>query len=371
MKKTLIAIAALAATGAFAQSSVQLDGLVDAGYYSLNNRGKTATGFSNNLAGISQFNLRGTQDLGGGLMAGFRMESDINPTQNAANTGSTVDAAGAAGTTKGTATTFLNGEQKLFIGSATMGTLAMGAVNNLGLDSHGTAQPFGTAIGSGFRATSTSQAVASVAGIQAAAVRYDNSVRYDSPKFAGGLGLTYQGRGAQTTATSSAYAAFGSQQQSAIRDLGATYNAGPINAVIATMTDDNTSNAGNLSKLLTAGVNYNMGATTLYGGLQQSKTSSAAGVETGKLSQYNFAAKYVTGVNTFMAQYAKVSNKLADGKSTTIGLGYNYALSKSADIVARYERITDEIGLTATAAPFNGTDGNTRTRLGAGLQVRF
>ncbi len=109
MKKSLIALAALAATGAFAQSSVTLYGRAEAGVdlaYRSTTTGSvfaapvlagvagpattTATGGStskpgfrvqdgnNQGLGSSRFGMRGTEDLGGGLKANFVMEAGLN-----------------------------------------------------------------------------------------------------------------------------------------------------------------------------------------------------------------------------------------------------------------------------------------------------
>ena len=90
MKKTLIALAALAATGAtLAQSSVTIYGRMDLGMTSV----ETTRGAANatpgatdafSLAGAegtrtgSRLGFRGTEDLGGGLRAGFVYEIGIN-----------------------------------------------------------------------------------------------------------------------------------------------------------------------------------------------------------------------------------------------------------------------------------------------------
>jgi predicted porin len=84
----LIAVAAstLAAGGAHAQSSVTLYGLVDAGLLYTSKTLDTTTGanagkqFSLVDSGQSpsQFGLTGTEDLGGGLKAEFKLESGIN-----------------------------------------------------------------------------------------------------------------------------------------------------------------------------------------------------------------------------------------------------------------------------------------------------
>lgn len=80
MKKTLIALAAVAATGAaFAQSSVTLYGVADAAITKTNNGGETMLSGNSKLNnGSSRLGVRGVEDLGGGLKASFNFEQGIN-----------------------------------------------------------------------------------------------------------------------------------------------------------------------------------------------------------------------------------------------------------------------------------------------------
>jgi len=89
MKKSLIALAVLAASGAaMAQSSVTLYGVIDAGLVKTTD---VSTALGANLNGTSRIGLRGTEDLGGGLKASFNLEQGINPGNGtAASTGSSV-----------------------------------------------------------------------------------------------------------------------------------------------------------------------------------------------------------------------------------------------------------------------------------------
>ena len=79
MKKTLIALAAVAATGAaFAQSSVTLYGVADASLAKVTGQSAylSSAGTMNN--GTSRWGVRGTEDLGGGLKAGFNFEQGVS-----------------------------------------------------------------------------------------------------------------------------------------------------------------------------------------------------------------------------------------------------------------------------------------------------
>ncbi len=82
MKKSLIALAVLAAASgaAMAQSSVTLFGIVDTsvGYINkANANGDSVYGLSTSGNATSRLGFRGTEDLGGGLKAGFWLEGEI------------------------------------------------------------------------------------------------------------------------------------------------------------------------------------------------------------------------------------------------------------------------------------------------------
>ena len=119
MKKTLIALAAVAVTGAaFAQSTVTLSGTVDVG---LEKRWSgDATKLTSSRNGTSNWTLSGAEDLGGGLKAVFQISTSFN-----ADDGTFTPADTAAGRTLGN-----NG---LFVGlTGGFGTLRAGRpVNTL------------------------------------------------------------------------------------------------------------------------------------------------------------------------------------------------------------------------------------------------
>jgi predicted porin len=86
MKKSLIAMAVLAASGvASAQSSVTLYGLVDAYVGSVKVNGLRQSGVNLPAASgggglnTSRFGFKGSEDLGGGLKANFLLEAGCGP----------------------------------------------------------------------------------------------------------------------------------------------------------------------------------------------------------------------------------------------------------------------------------------------------
>ena len=76
MKKSLIALAVLAASGAaMAQSSVTLYGIADVVIHKDDN---VSAKLSSGGVSTSRWGVKGSEDLGGGLKANFNLESDVN-----------------------------------------------------------------------------------------------------------------------------------------------------------------------------------------------------------------------------------------------------------------------------------------------------
>jgi predicted porin len=87
MKKTLIALAAIAATSAFAQSQVRLSGVLDAGVYSLSKAdgNKDTQAMIDSSLQSSRWQLDGSEDLGGGMKAIFLAQGDIQTNNGGSN----------------------------------------------------------------------------------------------------------------------------------------------------------------------------------------------------------------------------------------------------------------------------------------------
>lgn len=357
MAITLIAIAALAATGAFAQSSVTISGVMDGGFVTSEARGIKGAGFVSNLTATSGWSLAGTSDLGGGMASYFKYGTDAS-------------AMNSNGGSVGTGTNnFGTGEVKFGIKGG-FGDLALGAVNDLGLQSHLTGTAFGTAVGSGTSVTSRMNA--------ANKARNDNTVRYDSPSFSG-FGVSYVGRKQQASGSSVMGLAADQSAQAGVSQIGLTYAAGPLNAIASRLTQDGLNVGGAKDTINNIVANYTFGAFTVYGMMQGSKVSSATAA-TSDRSALNFGGKYVMGANTFMLTTGRVSENLEGhankGKSSkNLGLGYEYALSKTTALTARYQRMSDELGYQVTTAGgglLTGTQtGNDVSRMGVGLRVAF
>ena len=81
MKKTLVALAAVSAVSAFAQSSVTIYGSVDGGIRNQSNAdtlGNSVQQFQSGAIKSNRFGFEGMEDLGGGMNSKFRLESNMD-----------------------------------------------------------------------------------------------------------------------------------------------------------------------------------------------------------------------------------------------------------------------------------------------------
>ena len=217
MKKSLVALAVLAATGAFAQSSVTLYGRLDLGTGTAKTNTTTAAGVTttskttelagaeNNWTG-SRLGVRGSEDLGGGLKANFAYEFRLAP--------DAVTAAGVTGSNFGRTRTALLQVAGGF-GSVTIGTYLNPFDDiRLGAGIYGGSTPIPGAY------TLDKSPIALNA-------RSTNSIGYRSPVFAGGFTASI-GTSLQRTESS---VTNDNKTSGYIGSLG--YANGPINVLAA------------------------------------------------------------------------------------------------------------------------------------------
>jgi predicted porin len=373
MKKTLVALAALAAAGAYAQSSVTLDGYFDRGYTITNNSNtaKSARTVASS-AGTTTIGVAGVEDLGGGMKMGFRVNTDW-----AEAGGFNQQAAGV--TTPGGAV----GSSQSYIEmvSASMGTLRLGNVNSemLTLNTNGVASPtFSTGIGSAYSSSYSGflgygngatdkpnqlddqrSTAALTASAGARHIRQTNTIKYFSPNF-NGFSVAYG------FAPKVDIAAAG-KNLAGITDLSLGYANGPLAVMFAQSKVTVGANAGVLNGTVnTSSTNSLLGVSyvvlpgvKLHAGFGTGKTSGF-GANDANVGVSQYGVTYTTGAWDLMGQLAKSNDKTTrnyDRKMTGVGVNYNF--SKTARAYLRYDNITYNVN----QAGFAG-DSQKRTAIG-------
>jgi predicted porin len=316
MKKTLIALAAVAATGAaFAQSSVTLDGVVELGVVrpiaAVNSTRLDAAN------GASQIRFRGTEDLGGGLKANFVLAQRLS-LESGGNDGS----ANGRPTFQGESTVGLSGGfGSLKIGRAL--TALQGPVN--ATDPWGTLQVASTAIlPSGYFTEPTGSLDGSGLG-RTDAIFY-NSPNFSGFSFAANFGPKFSGTNpaaVQTLNTENFVSLYGS------------FASGPL--VVGAGYEQNRRD----DTITFVHAIYDFGFVRLGGGFAKVEASAnspvapAAGSPAGSLlggqeaNNWNIMAIAPLGPVTLKVGYGESENDTTNtDRSKKLGIGLDYPLSK-------------------------------------------
>ena len=296
MKKSLIALAVLASSGAaMAQSSVTLFGIVDTGVSYVNNAnpaGDNVYGLTTSGNATSRLGFRGTEDLGGGLKAGFWLEGEIF---------------GDSGNTAG-----FNFQRRSTISLAGgFGEVRLGRELTPGYSKTSGYDIFGQA---GIGQFNGWQNWVGSATADANNIRSSNIVSYYTPNFGGFTGGIGYGFDEQTTGKAGRYAG----------GFGA-YDNGPLSVAVSY---DQRDLATSISRdTLTVAGSYNLNVAKLSTILQQSKYDRP-GASDAKFNAYSLGASVPVGAGEFKLQYALYDQKAIDSKAHQIALGYVHNLSK-------------------------------------------
>jgi predicted porin len=363
MKKTLVALAALAATGAFAQSSVTLYGVADVYLGSIKSSTRVA-GLTTNLtqtvinsAGIngSRFGLKGSEDLGGGLKANFQLENGFNIDNSSFAAGTDVNGVAAAQPN-------LFGRQAYVGLSGNFGAVNFGRQYTSYDETRGGNDPQGH---SGFSAT----AGGAWAAGRDYTYRVNNSMKYDTPNFGGfSAGLTYA-LSENKTATVGA---------GTVLALKAGYANGPIAVAFAHQVEKNivtgqgtgiAATATNEKHTLVTG-SYNFGVAKLGLGFNTSK-DNATPAAPGADKEFQIGVNVPLGATELIADYATskaAANATSNGhKARAIALEARYALSKRTGAYFAFRNVKSDVTYNTTG-PDNGTKSNA---IGLGIRHFF
>jgi predicted porin len=312
MKKTLVAIAALASlvSVAQAQSSMVLYGVLDAGVRNDSNVAKASTGaaqsltqFNNGALNTSRFGIRGTQDVADGIKANFKLESGLRPGNGASSNATNLfDRTASVG--------LQNSLGSLDLGRVTTfayDTTASYTIDPLGLEMTNNNQlagvkaininPLGTAIGSGFFTS-----------------RRDNSMKYMGTfgPVSAGFAYSFGNVSGNSTAGSSA-------------QVMAKYSANGLN--LAATTDSLTDATSLKQTLTTFGGNYTISGVKLTAGTVQLKTPAGYTAVAGVLSGSTYA-----GPSTFLVGAAAT----AETKMSVNDIGLTYQVTSDVNLAVAY-----------------------------------
>ena len=355
MKKSLLALAVLGAFAgvASAQSSVTLFGIVDLNAQYVKNDGAARrVSLSQDGLNSSRFGVRGTEDLGGGLKAGFWLEGALS-----------ADTGNAAGKFWGrrSVVQLIGGFGEVRLGRDYTPTFWNNTIfdafgtNGLGDSSHvlqiGSASSYGV--------TPAVFAAAGGGAINTTFVRADNAISYFLPTNIGGLygqAMVAASEGAATNAGRYVGGRIG-------------FAAGPFDVAAAYAVQRLDAVSGGKQKTGNIGGSYDFGVAKILGYYNRD-TVTLAGAEA-KENRYSISGVVPLGQGEIHAgySYSKMTNNVGfvnDTKVDQFALGYVYNLSKRTALYSNVARLNNK-GTSAA----NSLDGRAVTAGGKATGAEF
>ncbi len=297
MKKSLIALAVLGSMvgAASAQSSVTLFGILDANLSYGKSGSQTLKSMGTDGIASSRLGFRGTEDLGGGLKAGFWLESAVNPDSGTSN-----------------ASRFWHRRSSLSL-MGSFGEVRLGRFLTNNFTAYGDFDVFGT------NGKGDVNKLHSVLGSGASTnVRADNMVGYFLPAMGGLYGSVEMSAGEGNDGNKSTGVRLG-------------YAAGPLNVSGAVAS---TKAAVSNFKRNTLGASYDLGVVKLSGAYTQNKYRAL------KQTVLNVGASMPMGSGSLRASYTSVDQTGADANQFAVG--YVHDLSKRTALYGTYSRVSND-----------------------------
>jgi len=250
----------------------------------------------------------------------------------------------------------------------------------------GDASPLGTAMGSGYTGLASGTMMNSV--VQ---TRYNRSVRFDTPNMSGFTASVLYAPGNDVAAAAPTSSSGGTSTASPIpnsraaTEFGLKYVNGPLTASVAQIKQDAQVNktgyysgtqAAAAQQVATSatifGVNYKLGNTTLYYGMNTGDRLAAVSSSDGKAVESKgnrVAIKQTMGQIDLIAQQTtqETTGASADAKAKVTGLAGIYNLSKTSAAYVIYQKY--DSGL-AYATGYALTSGDLKT-VSVGLRKSF
>ncbi len=351
--------ATLAATGAsYAQSNVELFGILDAAYTHVTGNGVSADKMTTSSNASSQLGFRGIEDIGSGIKGGFWLEAGLNNDSGAgAATNTNNQVSGKAPAAAGGQGLTFNRRSTVSVGGS-FGELRMGrdytpqfwnltAYDPFGTNGVGTnammAGAFGSNVGTGGTKVRASNSFTYLYnhGFNATAVAGQNGFHAMAQYFLG--------------ENSSNIALPAGKNDGNGYGIRVGYNAGPL--TIAVANGKTTLVNGTLNEEVTnVGGSYDLGVAKLMAQYSEDKYG------TSKFNGYLLAATVPAGPGFIRASYSDYKAKTDSvGEVGKFAVGYVYNLSTRTALYGTYATVSNKNGskvgidFTVTPAAVNGS----------------
>jgi predicted porin len=348
MKKSLIALAVLAASGAaMAQSSVTLFGVVDATVRYTDGGNGSRWQLTNSGYNSSRLGFRGTEDLGGGLSASFWLEAGVNNdngTGSATSTNNTLAGSGSSNT--GTQGLTFNRRSTVSL-AGTWGEVRLGRDYVPYFYNMTVFDPFGTnGVGNALNMQLAGMNIITGGALNttSAGVRASNSIGYFMPNIAGFYGQAMLAMGENNDKTSTGLSN-PNKSDGNVGSVRAGYANGPFD--IAVGWGQTTFAPQQQYYVTNVGASWNFGvAKAMFQWNQEAgdtcTTLACTSFTTVRSNTYLLGATMPLGAGELKGSYMW-GNSTNDGlDGSQIALGYVYNLSKRTALYTTYAYINND-----------------------------
>jgi predicted porin len=348
MKKTLVALAALASVSAFAQSSVTLYGNLDqAVFHGSAKNEQNQTGTNSNGGSTSLWGIKGTEDLGGGTRASFDLKSEL--TLGSGQTGSA--STGNVPTSTASSNVF-NRASYISLANDKFGDFKIGRqndawwetttrFNNTGINSFGWANA--TAMASG---TNTAQLIKGVATAPAGLGDYGTLSATTNPAAVGTGNAFFGGWSIETPTYNGLTAKYGrgiakagytlNGQEDQTESMSFSYRQGPVDLAVARNTRNDT--MGNKAFINTMfGAAYTYDKFTFKAALNQTRFQAiASGGDDIDTTAFGVGYQVTPNAKIDVGYTVMKDKEATANKFTQLGVVGSYSLSKRTSVYAGY-----------------------------------
>jgi predicted porin len=316
MKKTLLSLLLLgSAAAAYAQTSVSVYGILDMGIANENkgDPGGSVTRMDSGIWSGSRLGFTGTEDLGGGLAANFKIENGFSADTGAAAQGG-----------------LLFGRQAWVGLSGSFGGVKLGRQLNpifVALDS---IDPFSTGL-----------AGDSSRWFPAYGFRVNNTINYSTPTMKGFSGEAAYSLGEVAGSTSAG------------RQIGlrATYSTSPLLLVLGYHNANNATGTDSAKSTLLAGV-YDFGVAKAHLAYQIDK-----GVGTLDTRDMLLGITVPIGPHKIVADYIRKTDKVtSNANAHQLAIAYIYVMSKRTNFYTSFARATNDSAASYNVAKPGASD---------------
>jgi general bacterial porin, GBP family len=369
MKKHLIAAAVAAAVAVPAAAQVTVSGSIDTALGNVNNGSTSFTGSLNNLLTTSNIRFSGSEDLGGGLKAGFTILQEFTPSDGANSDRTLVHSENDGDVVAAKRGSQIDRFSNLNVSlSGGFGTVTLGKQQALARNAGGAGSFIGNVGLTGTYNTT---------GTRGLGDKVNDAVAYTTPTFNGITAQVLRGSRQGSTYLAAAEAKEDAKEVLEAAQtvaVGLTYAQGPITLGAGQLKREKSATADATTRVFAGSYDLKVAKIGFVHSIYEKDDQTPAADNKLKTTVLQFSAP-ISGAATLIGAYHDAEAETgADNSATGLVLGATYAFSKRTTGYAIWSKVDNDansdysmpVGMSAVSTP--GRDPKT---MAIGLRHNF